>query len=167
MAVKNKLGELAWENFCSENLGKSWTTYWRHGGRFDLFVSIDKKNTGEPYPLSVRKAPFYKSGEENCEGWNIPRRYAVVGVYLGRQVTSEGQKRTKMVFATPTANEKYKIYVAHSGIVDWMGGGDDEPCEQSGIRVDGLWIANPKNVRAIEKRFGKRFGELTPMANGG
>lgn len=164
MKVEKKnqyLADKAWENFCNTH---GWNRTWSENGRFDLFVTIDKEDMGEPYPLSVRNSPWtFKRGDEVCDGWNIPERYAVIGGYLGRQMTYEGQKRTKMVFATPTKNEKYKIYVAHSGIVDWFGGGEDEPCQQSGIRVDALYVANPKNVRAIEKRFGKRFRELSSL----
>jgi len=152
-----------WKNFCDTH---GWTRKWGDRGRFDIFVTIDKEDIGEPYPLSVRDAPWVsRRGDEIQEGWTISERYALAGVYLGRKMVYEGQRRTKMVFATPTVNERYKIHVAHSGIIDWFGGGEDEPCQQSGIRVDTLFVASPENVEAIEKRFGKQIADLRALAS--
>ncbi len=66
-----------------------------------------------------------------------------------------------MTFATPTQNGKYRIYVAHSGIIDWFGSGEDEPCQQSGIRVDSFFVTNPENTGAIKKIFGDKFSDLS------
>lgn len=159
--MANKLQDKVWANFCATH---GWTREWGKHGRFDIFVSIDKKSIGEPFPLSVRNSSwFYLRGEENCKGWNIPERYAVIGVYLGRQIVYAGQKRAKMAFAAPTVDCSYKIYIANSGIIDWFGGGDDEPSQQSGIRVDECYIANPANTEAINKRFGDKFKELSQL----
>jgi len=148
----------AWENY-SRTPG--WERRW-NDCRFDVFVTIAKSDIGEPFPLSINRAPWTRS--DDCPGWNIPDRYETIGVYIGRLIVYRGQKRPKMTFATPTLDGNYGISVAHSGIIDWFGGGDDEPCEQSGIRVDRLWITSPKNTGQINKRFGDKIKELAALA---
>ena len=159
--MTDKLQDKVWENFCKIPCG--WEKRYK-GGRFDLFVSIDKKSIGEPFPLAIHSSSgFCRRGEENRAGWSIPERYAAVGVYLGRTIVQKGQKRAKMAFAIPTANGSYRVYIAHSGIVNWFGSGEDEPSQQSGIRVDECYVANPANAEAINKKFGDRFKELSHL----
>lgn len=156
--MADTLKDIAWKNFCR---AYRWERRWGRGGRFDIFLTLVKSDIEESYPLRVHNDSF--SGSENCAGWSIPEKYAAIGVYLGRNMAYEGQKRPKMIFATPTVDGNYRIYVAHSGIIDWFGGGDDEPAQQSGIRVDNLFVTSKSNTRKINKRFGEQFEQLRSL----
>jgi hypothetical protein len=157
---QTQLQEKAWRNFCE--ISQGWIRHWGNSGRFDVFISLTPENVGEPFSLSVYRPSLfnYSPGDEIVQGWNFPERHAIIGLYLGRKRVYEGQKRTKMTFATPTKNGRYKIYVAHSGILSWFGDGEDEPCQQSGIRVDDFNVTNPQNTQSIEERFGEKFRNL-------
>lgn len=155
--MADSLKDIAWKNFCG---ARGWERRWGKSGRFDIFVTLAKSDIGGPYPLHVNYSPLLGNGSDNCAGWKIPDRRAVIGVYLGREMAYKGQKRPEMVFATPTVDGPYRIYVAHSGIIDWIGDGDDEPAEQSGIRVDDLFVTKKNDTGNVNKRVGDQFEKL-------
>jgi len=157
---KNKLEELAWNNFCS--LEEKRKIVNKKRGEFISSVSIGDDKLGEPYPLSLRDSVIPAEASEIRNGWEIPDRYAIIGIYLGKQLVYKGNKK-RMTFAAPTKGDTYRIYVSGSGEVDFFEGGEDEPYKVSGISVEGVAETDAENTKAINKKFGDKVKYLESL----
>lgn len=130
--MNDELKKIAWKNL-NEN-----------SKEIDGKTIVEPKNIGDFYPLA-----YLHGGED------------FVGVFIGKHQLFKEDKKKRNLFTTKTALGEYMIYSSEDSIMLWTSEDDCEgPFRPAGISVDKKCLADKKNKKTLEKKFGKIFEDL-------